>query len=148
MRVSAALLLSALVLVAGPVAAIELGRLFTSPAEREALDRLRRQERPQEGRVEQAGAESGEPRAATLELNGVVKRSGGGEVVWINGQRLEGRRGPAGVRLYRGADRHHRVVVGLPGKKVVTIKPGQQVDLESGKVVERYEAGEAHGSRP
>jgi hypothetical protein len=74
-------LLAALLLVAGTAAmAADLGTLFTTPAERERLDRLRRGDPVQVA----PGASTGQ-RAVT----GYVKRSDGRSTVWIDGVPLQ-----------------------------------------------------------
>lgn len=70
----AAALLAALAATAD---AAELGTLFFSPAQREAMDRLRR------GEPEQAAAQSA---PGGHEITGFVQRSDGRGTVWIDGR--------------------------------------------------------------
>jgi len=111
--------------------ASDLGRLFTTPAERQALDKLRRENRPQNNAVDRNPTEK---KLKTMVYNGIVTRSNGNKQIWINGKVVKGRKGPEGIRVYKGSGRSHRVTVSVPGKKKVVIKPGQQWHLESGKV--------------
>ncbi len=134
---------------------VDLGRLFTSPAQRDALNELRRQEQLTGANEVKSGAGAtsatspGQPADfAVVRVNGVVKRSHGEESVWINGRQVQGHQGPDDIRLYRGPDRHNRVLLGLPDKTLVKVKPGQSVEPESGKVVESYAAGQQDVTRP
>lgn len=71
------LLLIAAILVPTPILAEEpLGRLFHTPQERRALDRLRA-----------AGATNpGKPAQSDLRLDGVIRKSDGKTTVWISGR--------------------------------------------------------------
>jgi hypothetical protein len=93
-----------------------LGRVFFAPAERDALDAAR---------VGRAAA----PVAAasgTVTLDGVVRRSTGPAVVWVNGSTAAGaRRGLPG--------RGDAVVVESAGRRV-RLKPGQAFDPATGRV--------------
>jgi len=73
--VSRAIALLILLAQCAPCGAQELGRLFFSPAERDALD-ARRREKP-----------GGAPAAAQAPVrsDGYVLRSGGRPTVWVNG---------------------------------------------------------------
>jgi hypothetical protein len=78
-RAERALLTLALLIFAGAPACAELGTLFTTPAERVQLDRLRR--------GEAAGPESaGAGDAPSAAVTGYVKRSDGRGTVWIDGR--------------------------------------------------------------
>lgn len=78
-RVESALFALAVALFASAAACSELGTLFTTPAERERLDRLRRGE----ASVPEAAATADAPAAA---VTGYVKRSDGRGTVWIDGR--------------------------------------------------------------
>jgi hypothetical protein len=71
------ILLASLLLAASCAGAAELGTLFSSPAERTRLDRLRRGEpAPQAQSMEGEGAHA---------ITGYVKRSDGRGTVWVDG---------------------------------------------------------------
>jgi len=74
--VSRAIALLILLAQCGLCGAQELGRLFFSPAEREALDARRREK---SGGVPTAAAQ------APVRIDGYVLRSGGRPTVWVNG---------------------------------------------------------------
>jgi len=115
-----------------PLQAAELGRLFTTPAERQLLDRRRRENRPM---LDITAKNSPGSKAKTMVYNGIVTRGNGDRQIWINGKPVNGRKGPEGIHVYRGPDHDHRVTLTVPGKhKVVKVKPGQRWNLASGKV--------------
>jgi hypothetical protein len=64
-----------------PAAAAELGRLFTTRAERQSIDRIRR--------GESAMARSPDPQAPVVappqKVTGVVQRSDGQHTIWVDG---------------------------------------------------------------
>jgi hypothetical protein len=108
-----------------PVAALEpqaqatLGRLFMSPEERRALDA---------GRVPWRDADDPEtsvaPAPSRLMLNGVLRRSSGPAVVFINGQPAGGK--DAAVQVARGPDRQNTVtVLETADGRSIRLKPGQ-----------------------
>lgn len=69
-----------LALLAGDAAAVDLGRLFLTPPERERLDRLRRGE-PVTAPLAAPAAPAPDPA-----ITGFVKRSDGKHTVWIDGR--------------------------------------------------------------
>jgi len=91
--VAGAVVFASLIAVGGPVAATDadLGRLFTSPAERARLERLRA------GAPEVAqtkGPTTPQTRAdvapeVPVAVSGLVHRSGGRSTVWVNGRPVE-----------------------------------------------------------
>jgi hypothetical protein len=138
-------------LAAGAVPADDIGRLFTTPAQRASLDELRdmarlQVETPQPQPAPRAEPELPEPPAIErLTVDGVVRPSSGPGVVWINGdlvQRSGVTREGLQVELEGGQP---GVRVRLPGSTgSVALKPGQQVEVRSGTVLEPWE----RGSRP
>lgn len=110
----AGFLLLALSLAAAPAAAQTepLGRLFYTPEQRSALDRLRLQGR------------SASPDNTPLTLNGRVTRSGGRNTAWINGVPLDEQEarslGPLPAR---------------PGETTFGPTPGEKTDLLNGGTI-------------
>jgi hypothetical protein len=123
----------------GPVLpSIDGKRLFTTPSERAALDRVRAAtehqpvvERPLPRKVEVKPLPQ-------VQLDGLVKRSSGEDTVWINGAEVEAgtRRGEVSVTSVRDGG-NARIL--LSGKKALTLKPGQRFDPESGQVRDRVQ---------
>ena len=149
MRTSAITLLVGLA-AAGLGAAVDvqaqrLGRLFTTPEERALLDELRAEERVARPEAEpepepKPAPEPGPPRSVVsrLTINGFVRGSRGPETVWINGDLVEHgsvTREGISVESARGADSSVRLV--LPsGTGTVALRPGEQIDIRSGTVLD------------
>jgi hypothetical protein len=109
----------------------ELGRLFVDVEQREKLEAVRRGTYEKE--VEQ------ESRVSNVRINGVMMRSDGENVVWINGEStLEGE--PVkGVKVNPDdADSEtYDVQVQIDGKRV-KLKPGQNWSEGTGTIKDNY----------
>lgn len=114
----AALLLAAL-LAGGVAHAQELGRLFFTPEQRQALDARRKARVP-----DKPAAAAASP---TLRLDGYVKRSGGPSTVWVNGESTED-----APRIPASSDGRVPVQVDAGGR--VGLKPGETLDRGSNEV--------------
>jgi len=131
--------------VPGVSADEQVGRLFSTPAERVELDLLRSglvKKKVLSGVVGE-GAENAPPPAPAepLVLNGLVRRSDGRTTVWVNGQRLEPRGGNGKVTLRGRADRSNRVMLRLSKEpKNIRLKPGQAWDPVTREVIQHYRA--------
>lgn len=130
--------------LAVPVWSQGLGRLFTTPEERAALNDIRND--PDFGKalepqaIVQSEQASG-PVVPNVTINGVVFRSSGINASWINGSSVSGGDTREGIRVetqrYAGGG---TVRLGLPGGlETVQMKPGQKIDLTSGGIFEPYE---------
>jgi hypothetical protein len=136
---------AALLLCALGAQAQEIGRLFTTAAERAALERVRHARPGAPVRAEERPA-AAEPVPAPLEgeqilvVNGVVRRSGSGrETTWIDSVPHSGNaRLPGGAALAAGHSAS-RVGLTLRSGKVVSVKPGQSIDAVTGKIREPYQ---------
>ena len=122
------LFLAAPVFAAGP-------SLFTTPEQRERLDRIRAEAtaeelaREPEPEPEPAAAAAPKP-PPRVHLRGFVRRSKGPSAVWVNsGNTLQGT--AVGEGLTAGRVEGATVVVTLPDGKQVRLKPGQVWDPES-----------------
>ena len=119
-------------------------RLFTTPAERRMLDRLR--ESAQEGGAPAAPRPAPvvaepEPPADPVRLDGVVMRSGGPDTVWVDGEPVPSRAGTVSpeLRIERGADDAGTVTLRARGaSQAVRLKPGQRYDPGTGRVTEAF----------
>ena len=72
-----------------------------------------------------------------VSVNGVVRRSRGPDVTWVNGTRVS-TSGPEGVHLRRGPDRHNRVTLEEAGGTSARLKPGQFWIPATGQVADCY----------
>ncbi|UCB54005.1 MAG: hypothetical protein JSW45_08550 [Thiotrichales bacterium] len=127
--VAAAFLISAPAISADDVQG--LGRLFIDAEQREKLEAVRR------GTYKAETEE--ESRISNVRVNGVMIRSDGENVVWVNGEStLDGAR-IQGIRINPGtADREtYRVTVNIDGKRV-GIKPGQNWSEGTGTIKDNY----------
>jgi hypothetical protein len=115
---------------ASPVAAQELGRLFFTPEQRNALDARRKARMPDNPA---AAAVTASP---TMRLDGYVKRSGGRPTVWVNGESVDDSRPPAG-----GSDDKVDISVG-DRRSRVGMKPGEVLDRGNGEVRDMIGGGE------
>lgn len=140
------LLLAGLVatLAAPPAVAADLGRLFLSPEERATLDRLRATgpaETIVEGEDLQAApveaVETPPPQAPRITVNGIVRRSDGRGVAWVNGMStLDGDFAAQHFNV-AGATRGERVRIGTPGDiPEVDLKPGQSFEPGTQRIVD------------
>lgn len=111
-----ALLLGGFVLLGGAAEAQELGRLFFTPEQRQALDARRKARVPDKP----AATVTVSP---TLRLDGYVKRSGGRSTVWLNGEPTA----DEAPRLPSSSDGPVSVTVGETGARV-GMKPGETLD--------------------
>jgi len=131
---------SALSALAGTtVAAEELGRLFLTPEQREALDARRRARLPDKP-VAAAAA------SPTTRVDGYVQRSGGRSTVWVNGQSVTEDAPDASARIARGAP-GVSLRLGEDGRDVRT-QVGQSIDTLTGDVKDPLGDGQVRVKRP
>jgi hypothetical protein len=115
----------------------DLGRLFTTAAEREAIGRDRRQPPPAEPPPPpQAAPDRVPPGPPSVTVNGVIHRGDGRRVVWVNGARVEaGGDTPGGIRVLLDRVTADSVPVVVPGRpRPMPLKPGQTYDAETGAI--------------
>ncbi len=113
--------------VLGSIEAIALDRLFTSAKERQLLDSRRY------GR-EQAKGDGGQTQTQSLQLNGVVTVDRKQPTIWLNGSPAD----ESGTELNPESNRKS-IELFLPAKQLnVTLKPGQQLDLITGRRLEAF----------
>lgn len=113
-----------------------LGRLFFTPEQRAKLDTARQQARSI--RVEEEVEVEASPPPANITLNGVITRSDGKTVVWIN-NRVQGEDASGKGVAVTGRQSTGQVSVTTPdAKRTVPLKVGQSLDMSSGQVEEVY----------
>lgn len=115
---------------AAPVA--PLGRLFSTPEERAALDALRAGATLPASAPPAAASEAAPP-SPPVTLNGIVRRSSGRSTAWLDGVPQDDASNtfaatPAPALSLRSAT----------GKRLI-LKPGQSVNLQDGSVREAHE---------
>lgn len=109
----------------------ELGRLFVDVEQREKLEAVRRGTYEKE--VEQ------ESRVSNVRINGVMMRSDGENVVWINGENTLVGEPVKGVKVNPDAtdSETYNVQVQIDGKRV-KLKPGQNWSEGTGTIKDNY----------
>ena len=128
-----------LLLSAHLATAQELGRLFFTPEQREALDARRRARLPDRPNVVVA--------SPTTRIDGYVKRSEGKSTVWVDGEALPDGTQPEGLRLRRGDDPSRvTVIIGEDGRRI-DLRVGQTIDRASGEVKDVIGGGEVRLGR-
>ena len=125
-----------------------IGRLFSGPEQRIELDRLRSDTdsgAPAEPVVDPAGPDfrsgpEGGPPAFAVTFNGLVVRSDGHRVAWIDGvETVPGATTATGVRIEAHRAPGARLRVRLPdGKTNAVLAPGQSIDAD-GRMRNAYE---------
>jgi len=139
--VLAAAALAAALPVRAQTTFITMGRLFTTPVERTQLDQQRNSSGSAvlaEGAATQmaaaaapppampaAPAEAAPPAPEVLQLNGVLRRSNGKTIVWINNEPQDS----------SPSVRGQSIPLDLAGRKVI-LKPGQSYDPATGAIQE------------
>ena len=111
-------------LLAPPLGAQELGRLFFTPEQRAALDARRKARVP-----DKPTAIVADP---TTRVDGYVKRSAGPPTVWINGESVT-ESAPEAPRIDARAGGGVSLSVGEAGGRV-RLRPGETLDRGNGAV--------------
>lgn len=138
------LMLSAQLVFAGAALAAEpLGRLFSTPEERNNLDYLRESKKnlpiETETVVEQSVIER---RPVTLpdaiNVQGYVKRNDGKDsTIWINGEAIQENSGNKDVRVGKLPTNSNHIPIRIPANgKQLSLRAGQVYDPESNRVRE------------
>jgi len=109
----------------------ELGRLFTDAAQREKLDAVRR------GTYNVATEQKST--VSTVKVNGIMMRSDGENVVWVNGESTLVGNPAQGVKVYPKAvdSETFEVPVKVDGKRTI-IKPGQNWSENTRQITDNY----------
>jgi hypothetical protein len=125
-----------------------LGRLFLTPEQRVALDNARRNRIRAEALAAAAVQKPKIPPARSVVINGVVKRSDGESIVWVNGRPTDGET-QDGIRVAPLAGSRSSIVVREPEKgREVRLKVGQRADLLTGRIEEAYVGRRAAAREP
>ena len=119
----------------------ELGRLFFTQAQRNALDMARKQnirlEIGNEETERQQNGANAAPLPQTVRLNGMIQRSDGNNTVWLNNKPITGQNA-AGMSFSTNRN-DSKVKLQLPdGGRSLDLKVGQTAEINSGTVEESY----------
>lgn len=116
-----------------------LGRLFFTPAQRQALEDARRKNIRAEV---QAAEKPARPPVRNVTVSGLVRRSDGESTVWVNGKPVDGATADGlKVRVTAG---QAAVILHEPEKgNTVRLKVGQRADIVTGRIEEGYQRREA-----
>lgn len=136
-----AIWLAAALLMLPSAANAELGRLFFTPAQRNALDTARKQNiRVEIGNEETERLQNGAnaaPLPQTVRLNGMIQRSDGNNTVWLNNKPITGQNA-TGMSFSTNRN-DSKVKLQLPdGGRSMDLKVGQTAEINSGIVEESY----------
>jgi hypothetical protein len=133
---AALLALAGLAAVHPPAQAQEIGRLFFTPEQRQALDARRKARMPDRPSAPVIAS-------PTTRLNGYVRRGNGKSTVFVNGEPVP-EHAPEAPRI--GADRVN-INVGESGARA-GLRPGESIDRGSGEVRDVLGNGEIRVHRP
>ena len=109
----------------------ELGKLFTTPVQRQKIDAFRK--------GKSIGAVREQVSPSDVKIQGLVKRSDGKSVVWLNGQNTLNSSHVGGVRASAANKniKSDKVRVTI-NNKTVRLKPGEVWSEETNQVTDTY----------
>ncbi|WP_235272722.1 hypothetical protein [Methylotenera versatilis] len=128
-------------------AAEPIGRLFSTPAERSALNYLRQTKKLNIAIQPETSVQQAEPEARALpsaiNMQGYVKRSDGKQgTIWINDQAMQENSANQDVQVGKLPANGNRIPIKLPANgKRLTLKAGQVYDPENNRVSEARSHG-------
>ena len=130
-------LLSCALISGSAFAAQPLGRFFFTPSERTELDMARSQKNIREVPARIDPPAVAEPSASTLTYSGLVRRSDGRALLWINNRVVDERDALTGLNLRGHVRADGAVAVEIPATgRAAEIKVGQSFDVRAGGIVE------------
>ncbi len=139
MRRAAAALLLCAALAPRAAVAQELGRLFFTPEQRDALDARRKARLP-----DKPVALAPSP---TTRIDGSVQRSSGRSTLWIDGAAVPDGVQPEGLRVRRSGDASRLTVIVGDGDRRVDLRVGETLDRATGEVKDVIGEGEVRIGR-
>lgn len=120
---------------AKPAASGPLGRLFFTPLERAQLDIARMQKKPPAEAA--APAPEAPPPPQTVSYGGIVRRSDGKAMLWINNRLVEEKEALSGLNLKGRVRPDGAVTLQVPQTGgSINVKVGQSVELQTGRIGE------------
>lgn len=132
------------ILTSNALADDDLGRLFTTPAQRQLLEKLRHQKPVVEVKVpqieiefEEPAAEEEKPVIGGITVNGLVYRENGKSTAWVNSQNtFEGNLVNQYIQIDARDIKPDDVEIVIPLNETrVKLKTGETYDPEMGQVV-------------
>jgi hypothetical protein len=132
------LVIFTLVVANAALAEQPLGRLFFTPAERAQLDQARahKDRSPQSTATGPVTA----PPTQTITYSGIVRRSDGKSILWLNNRPGEEKEAFAGLAVHGRVGANGAVTLQGPTGGTVELKVGQRAELQTGKVAEARHA--------
>ena len=117
-------------------AAQPLGRLFFSPVERAQLDAARAN-RQYAGAAAAATAPEPQPASQVITYSGIVRRSDGKSILWLNNRPAEEKDALRGLPVTGRVESDGAVTLVVPQTgSTLSLKVGQRAELQTGKVAE------------
>jgi hypothetical protein len=124
-------------------AADDLGRLFTTPEQRQTLEKLRNQKPSEVVKIpdiifdEEPEVQEEKPVIGGITVNGLVYRKGGKSTAWINSANtFEGNFGNQYIQIDAENIRPEDVEIAIPiNEKNVKLKTGQTYDPEADQII-------------
>ena len=124
-----------------------IGRLFYTPAERAALD-VARVQKPAAPAAAQEAPEAPPP-PQVVSYGGLVRRSDGRAMLWINNRLVDEKEALAGIHLKGKVRSDGAVTLQVPETgRSIEIKVGQSVEIQTGKVAETRKPRDDEKSAP
>ena len=125
------------VIVAGTAfGAQPIGRLFFTPAQRAQLDIARTQKQPPP-QLESAEPVAPPPTAQTVTYGGIVRRSDGKSMLWINNRLVDEKEALASLNIRGRVRPDGAMTLQVPQTGAsIDVKVGQSVEVLTGKVAE------------
>jgi hypothetical protein len=118
----------------------ELGRLFFTPTEREQLDLARMQKKATPPPASTQSTSDG-PAPEIVTYGGIVRRSDGKAMLWINNRVAEEKEALGALSLKGNVRPDGAVALHVPQSgATIEMKVGQSLDLQSGQVAEGRKA--------
>jgi len=114
-----------------------LGRLFFTPVERAQLDIARSQKKAPAPTTVAEPVQAPPPAPQIVSYGGIVRRSDGKSMLWINNRLVEEKEALAGLNLKGRVRPDGSVTLQVPESgSSIDVKVGQSVELHSGKLAE------------
>ena len=133
-----ALAITALPAPASAAQSEPLGRMFFTPAQRSSLD-VARSQRARAAVATENPDQEASPSAQTITYGGLIRRDDGQTTVWLNSQAVRDTDPSGAGAVVTRVRPDGRITLQAPqSSRSVDLKPGQTVELLSGRIEEGY----------